>query len=263
MAKANSSGAITFGLVTVPVKFYTAAKSESVNFNVLTAKGNPIKQVWTDSKTGEGVDKSACKKGYKVAKDQWVEFTTEELESLSAEANKAVEIKEFVKRSELHPLVVAKTHYLGPGLGGEKPYGLLSQVMERLDVVAIAQWTNRTKDHLVAIAPYKGDGLRGLILHELYYADEIRSFSEIGVGNTVDVSEPEMEMAIKLVESQLNKLDASKYKDEFSERVRAAVETKLKRQPLPGPAILPKTTSLDLFAALKASLEADKAKASA
>jgi DNA end-binding protein Ku len=263
MPRANNSGAITFGLVTVPVKFYTAAKSESVSFNMLTEKGNPIKQVWTDSKTGEGVNKADCKKGYKVAKDQWVEFTAEELENLSTEASKAVEIKEFVKRSELHPLAVSKTHYLGPGPGGEKPYGLLSKVMEQLDVVAIAQWTNRTKDHLVAIGPYKGDGLRGLILHELYYANEIRSFSEIGVSNTVDVSEPEMEMAIKLVESQLTKLDASKYKDEFSERVKEAVETKMAGEDIPGPAILPKTTSLDLFGALKASLEADKAKVSA
>ena len=254
MARATNSGAITFGLVTVPVKFYPTAKSESVSFNMLTPDGNPVKQVLTDGKTGQGVNRAHCKKGYKVAKDQWVEFTPEELENLSTDASKTIEIQEFVKKTELHPLAVAKTHYLGPGPGGEKPYGLLSEVMERLKVVGIAQWTNRNKDRLVAIGPYKGDGVRGLILHELYYANEIRSFGEIGVSNTLGVNESEIGLAVKLVESKLTKFDASKYKDEFSERVLAAVAVKLEGKELPTPAPMPNIAALDLFAALKTSV---------
>jgi DNA end-binding protein Ku len=258
MPKATNSGTITFGLVTVPVKFYTAAKSDGISFNMLTPKGNPVKQHMTDAKTGETVTKGECDKGYKVAKDQWVKFTAEELDKLTPEASKAVEIREFIKTNELNPLAVDKTHYLGPGPGGEKSYGLLSQVMEEEDVVAIATWTNRTKDHLVAIAPYKNEGVRGLILHELYYESEIRPFADIGVSNTVGASEAEMGLAKQLVSTLITKYDPSKYKDEFTERVKQAVETKLAGHKLPGQAILPKTTVLDLFAALKASLVKDK-----
>lgn len=253
MPKATNSGALTFGLVTVPVKFYTAAKSESVSFNMLTPKGNLVKQVLTDNVTGEGVTRGDCIKGFKVAKDQWVKFTKEEMEKLAPEKSKAIEIKEFVSEDELHPMAVQKTHYLGPGPGGEKAYGLFSKVMEDKGVVAIAQWTNRTKDHLVAIRPFQRDGVCGLILQELFYANEIRAFGEIGVSNTVGASDAELDMAGKLVDSLAGKFDASEYSDAFSARVQTAVEEKLAGKEITA-APTPKDNVMDLLAALQASL---------
>lgn len=253
MPKSTNSGVLTFGLVSVPVKFYTAAKSESVSFNMLTPKGNPVKQVLTDKATGEGVSRNECIKGYPIAKGQWVKFTKEEMEKLAPEKSKAIEIKEFVSADKLHPMAVQKTHYLGPGPGGEKAYGLFSKVMEDKGVVAIAQWTNRTKDHLVAIRPFQRDGVCGLILQELFYANEIRAFGEIGVSNTVDVSDAEMNMAGQLIDSLAGEFDSSKYVDAFSERVQKAVEEKLAGKEITA-APVPKDNMMDLLAALKASL---------
>ncbi len=253
MPKATNSGLLTFGLVTVPVKFYTAAKSESVSFSMLTPNGNPVKQVLTDKVTGDGIARGDCIKGYKVSKEQWVQFSQEEIKKLSSEKSKAIEIKEFISANELHPIAVAKTHYLGPGPGGEKAYGLFSQVMESKNVVAIAQWTNRSKDHLVAIRPFKRDGVCGLIIQELFYTNEVRSFGDIGVSNTVGASDIEADMAGKLIDSLVGNHDASKYKDEFSLRVEKAVQDKLAGKEV---ASLPtqKADAMDLLAALQASL---------
>ena len=253
MPKATNSGALTFGLVTVPIKFYTAAKSESVSFNMLTPAGNAVKQVLTDKVTGEGVTRGDCIKGYKVSKDQWVKFSKEEMLKLAPEKSKAIEIKQFVQASDLHPMAIEKTHYLGPGPGGEKAYGLFAQVMASKGVVAIAQWTNRTKDHLVAIRPFERDGVCGLILQQLFYANEVRSFGEIGVSNTVGASAPEVDMAGKLIDSLAGKHDASKYKDEFSARVEKAVEEKLAGKEITA-APVAKSNVMDLLAALQASL---------
>ena len=259
MPRATTSGVLTFGLVTVPVKFFVSAKSESASFNMLTRAGNPVKQVLTDKVTGQGVDRKECIKGFKVAKDQWVKFTEEEMEKLAPEKSKAIEIKQFVKASELHPLGVEKTYYLGPGPGGEKAYALFSEVMSDKGLCAIAQWTSKSRDHLVAIAPFKRDGVYGLILQQLYYENEIRNFGEIGVGNSLSASDAEKAMAAQLIDSLAGKFDASKYRDEFTERVQKAVEEKLAGKEITA-APVPKVDALDLFAALKASLEVDAAK---
>lgn len=252
MPKATNSGVIAFGLVSVPIKFYTSAKSESVSFNMLTPNGNPVKQVLTDKVTGEGVSRGDCIKGFQIAKEQWVKFSNEEMEKLAPENSKAIEIKEFIKADELHPMAVDKTHYLGPGPGGEKAYGLFAKTMQAKDVVAIAQWTSRTKDHLVAIRPFQRDGVCGLVLQELFYANEIRSFGEIGVSSTA-ASDIELDMAGKLIDSLVSKFDASKYVDEFSNRVQKAVEEKLAGKEVTA-APTPKDNVMDLLAALQASL---------
>ena len=257
MARATNSGALTFGLVTVPVKFYVAAKSESVSFNQLTPAGNPVKQVITDKVTGEGVTKGDLIKGFPIAKDQWVSFSKEEMDKLAPEKSKAVEIKEFVPTGSLHPMSIEKTYYLGPGLGGEKAYALFSQVMADKDVVAIAQWTNRTKDHLVAIRPFKRDNVHGLILQQLFYANEVRSFEEIGVPGSIAYSDAEKDMAGQLIDSLAGEYDASKYKDAFSERVEAAVAEKLAGKEITA-APAQKASAMDLLAALQATLAQKK-----
>lgn len=253
MAKATNSAVLTFGLVSVPIRLYTAAKSEQVSFNMLCPDGSPVKQVLINRTTGEGIDRKDTIKGYPIAKGQWIKFSKEEMEKLAPEKSKAIEIKEFVKAGDLHPMSVEKTHYLGPGPGGEKAYGLFSQVMEAKGVVAIAQWTNRTKDHLVAIRPFKRNGVCGLILQQLFYANEVRDFGEIGVSNTVGASGAEVDMAGKLIDSLAGKYDASKYSDTFSARVVKAVEEKLAGKEITAAPVV-KDNVMDLLAALQASL---------
>lgn len=259
MPKATNSGALTFGLVTVAIKFYTAAKSEAVSFNMLTPAGNPVRQVLTDKVTGEGVSKGDCIKGFQVQKGQWVQFTKEEMEKLSPEKSKAVEIQQFVPTSALHPMSIEKTHYLGPGLGGEKAYALFAKVMADKDVCAIAQWTNRTKDHLVAIRPFKRDGVFGLILQQLFYANEVRDFSDIGVSNSLKASDAEEDMAGQLIDSLVGTYDATKYTDSFSERVEVAVAEKLAGKEITAVPTT-QTSAMDLLAALQATLAAGQQK---
>jgi len=221
---------------------------------MLTPSGNPVKQILTDKVTGEGVTKGDCIKGFMVAKGQWVRFSKEEMEKLAPEKSKAVEIKEFVPTSSLHPMSIEKTYYLGPGLGGEKAYALFAEVMKDKDVCAIAQWTNRTKDHLVAIRPFERDGMHGLILQQLFYSNEVRDFGEIGVPGSVTCSESEKDMAGKLVESLMGEYDASKYKDAFSARVEVAVAEKLAGKEITA-LPTPKADAMDLLAALQATLQ--------
>ena len=249
MARATNSAVISLGLVSLPVKFYVAAKSESVSFNMLSPAGNPVRQILTDKVTGEGIARDDCIRGYPIAKGQWVKFTKEEMEKLAPEKSKAVEIKEFVPNSALHPMSVEKTYYLGPGAGGEKAYALFAKVMVDKGVCAIAQWTNRTKDHLVAIRAFQRDGVCGLILQQLFYANEVRDFGEIGISSSVSASQAEFDMAGQLIDSLVGTYDASKYKDAFSARVEKAVEEKLAGQEITA-LPTPQANVMDLLAAL-------------
>jgi DNA end-binding protein Ku len=248
------SAVITFGLVSVPVKFYTACASESVSFNMLTPKGNRIKQKLVDSVTGEEVTHADCDKGYEVAKDEFVRITKDELKALEAECEaKTVDITEFVEASSVDPLYVEKSYYLGPDKGAEKGYVLLAEVMATKNRVAVAQWNARGKENLVVIAPYKG----GLVLHQMYYASEVRPFDEIKVATKSPISAPEREMAGKLLDSlTTEKFDPSKYKDHYVERVKKAIEDKVTSGSIKTATVeVPKASVLDLMAVLKASLE--------
>jgi len=256
MARSIGSATITFGLVSIPVKFYTACSSEAVSFNMLSPKGNRIKQKLTDSVTGEEVTHADCEKGYEIAKDEYVRITKDELKALEAECEaKTVDITEFVENVSVDPLYVEKSYYLGPDKGAEKGYLLLAEVMTERKRVAVAQWNSRGKENLVVIAPYKG----GLILHQMYYASEVRPFDEIKVATKTPISEAERSMAGKLLDSlSAEKFDPSKYKDHYVERVKKAIEEKVTSGSIKTSAIVevPKASVLDLMAVLKASLEA-------
>lgn len=247
-----NSVSISFGLVSVPVKVYTSASSESVKFNMLTPAGNRVKQKYTDAVTGQELEFKDCDKGYEISTDQFVRFTSEDMKALEAEKSKVIEIKEFVDASSVGDVYVEKNYYLGPDKGGDKGYLLLSETMKSLGKVAVAQWNSRGREHLVVIRPYKN----GLLLQEMFYANEVRDFSEIPVAK-VNVFDQEREMAAKLVQAlSSGAFDPSKYSDSYGDRVKAAVERKLAGKSVEVSAAPKKDNVLDLLAALQASVDA-------
>jgi DNA end-binding protein Ku len=252
-ARAISSGTISFGLVAIPVKLYTSASSEQVRFNMLHEKcGSRVKQQYICPVDNEVVERNALVKGYEYSRSQFVRFNEDELKKLEAERSNALEITEFVPLSSVDFLQVEKSYYLGPDKGGDKPYQLLSECMLKKDVVAVGRWSARGKEQLVLIRPYGKDGL---VLHQLYYANEVRSFEEVDTGARFTFSDVERDLAEKLIEQLTSEaFDAGKYHDQYEVRVRAAVEEKVAGQEITVAPEAPRAQIIDLFEALKKSL---------
>ena len=224
MARSVGSATITFGLVSIPVKLYTACSAEGVSFTMLTPKGNTVKQSYRDAVTGEEVAQGDCHKGYQLTKDQIVPITKDELKALEAECeSKTVDIIEFVPASSVDLLQVEKTYYLGTE-GAEKGYLLLAEAMAAKNAIAVAQWNSRGKENLVTIRSYNG----GLVMHQMFYANEVRPFEEVKPTSRSAVSDAERNMAVKLVESlEAKAYDPTKFKDGYVERVKKAIEEKV------------------------------------
>lgn len=254
--KATNSCTITWGLVSIPSKVYSGASARSIAFNLITPKGNPVKQKLVDKITNEEVDRSTLKKGYEYAKNKWAVFSQDEMTKLNTgiQSSKTLELKEFINGSELSHLQVEKYYYLGPDKGADKSFSLLSATLDQEKLAGVAKWTNRCREHLVLIRPCRKGGIRGLIMEQLYYANEVNDFVDIGVSG-IDASPAEMELALLLVNQlKTNKFDISKYKDEYAANVLAAVEAKTQGNEVVVGGDEPKTTMLDLFDALKQSL---------
>jgi DNA end-binding protein Ku len=258
MARAVSSATLSFGLVSIPVKLYVAASAEPVSFNMITPDGNRVKQKLVDSISGEEVQRDLCNKGYEWAKDQFVVFTAAEIKALEAEKSEAMEIKEFIPAEAFDPLMVEKSYYLGADKGGDKGYVLLSRTMKETGKVAVARWNSRGREHLIIVRPYQN----GLVLHQMFYANEVRDFAEVGKTGNVNFHDIEVDMAAKLVTAlSTDCYEPSKYEDGFVTRVKTAVDQKANGQEVsvaPSPV---KSNVVDLMAALKASLEASAKKA--
>ncbi|MBK7584587.1 MAG: Ku protein [Myxococcales bacterium] len=252
-ARAISSGTISFGLVAIPVKLYTSASSEQVRFNMLHEKcGSRLKQQYLCPVDNEVVDRESTVKGYEYSRGQYVRFSDEEIKALESERSASLEITEFVPLASVDFVQVEKSYYLGPDKGGDKPYQLLGECMRKKGVVAVGRWAARGKEQLVLIRPYAKDGL---VLHQLYYQNEVRDFGEIDTGARFTFSEIEHELAEKLIEQLTSAGFApEKYKDTYEDRVKAAVEKKVAGQEITVAPEAPRAQIIDLFEALKRSL---------
>ncbi len=251
--RAIGSGTISFGMVSIPIKLYTAAVSGSVAFNFLHPKcGTRIKQQTFCPTCNETVERSALVKGYEFAKDQYVQFTDEELKSLEAEASKIIDLTEFVPLHKVDPIYFEKTYYLGPDKGGEKAYRLLTDAMATTDRVALAKYIMRGKESLVLIRPAQ----TGLMLHTMYYADEVRDFGEIDKGQSAKIKEGELELGVRLIDELSNEeFKPENYKDEHRLQVLDLVNQKVEGKEIT--AVAPQAQRaqvIDLMEALKASL---------
>lgn len=250
-----ASATITFGLVSIPVKFYLTAHAETVSFNMITPGGNRVKQKVTDAVTGEDVGYGDCLKGYEYEKDRFVTFTREELKSLGEDDGGTMEIREFVPGGDLKTVQVEKTYYLDAGKGGDKAYRLFVAAMEKQEKCAVAQWTSRGRQHLVVLAAQAGV----LVAHQMYYADEVREF-ELDCA-TYAPKDAEIDMACRLMKAlSAPSFDASSYRDGYRDRVTKAVKEKLGGHAVSAQASAEKPNVGDLFEALKASLGAQGVK---
>ena len=249
----TGSGTISFGLVSIPIRMYTAASSESVSFNQLHPKcGGRVRQQLICPTCNEVVERTALVKGYEFAKDQYVQFTEDELKALEGEASRMIDIAEFVPLAQVDPIYFEKTYYLGPDKGGDKAYRLLTDAMQKAGRVALAKFVMRGKENLVLIRAAK----EGLMLHSMYFADEVRDFGEVDKGEDAKVKPGELELAERLVgELSSEAFRPEKYGDEYRTRVMEVVENKVEGKQVTSLAPQAQRTQvIDLMDALKQSL---------
>ena len=263
-ARAISSGTISFGLVSIPIKLYTAASSGGIAFNFLHNRcGSRLKQQQLCPVCDEVVQRSDLVRGYEFAKNQYVRFENDELKTLEEETSKVIELEEFVPLEKVDPVYFEKTYYLGPDKGGDKAYRLLADAMTESNRVGVAKYVMRGKEGLVLIRAVQG----GLMLHTMYYSDEVRDFDDIDRGQTVKLKDGELDLAIRLIDELVSKeFHPENYHDEYRDRVLRLVEQKVEGKEVT--ALEPQVRQsqvVDLMEALKASLErrdgAAKAKA--
>jgi DNA end-binding protein Ku len=259
MARSIWTGAISFGLVTVPVKLYSAVSRKSVRFHQLHGStGVRIQQKRVDPSTGEEVPYDDIVKGFEIGPDRYVIIEPGELEALDPKKTKTIEIEDFVDLSDIDPIMYDHPYYLAPGPGGAKPYRLLLEAMRESGKVAIAKVVIRQKENLVAIRPMEGDVLG---MATMIFADEVVDpdrIDELESAREVEVNDRELSIAKQLVESLSGEFEAGKYRDTYRDEVLALIERKAAGEEI---AVQPAREEAeepvpDLMAALKASLDA-------
>jgi DNA end-binding protein Ku len=256
-ARATSSGTISFGLVSIPIKVFTATSSKDVHFSMLHDKDKSrLKQQYVCATCGEIVDRSHTVKGYEYQRDQYVVVSDEEIAALQQKTDQTIEISEFVPIAQVDPIYFEKSNLLGPDKGGHKAYQLLHRAMTQTKRVAVGRYATRGRQQLVLLRPMG----EGLAMHGLYYADEVRNFSDIEIDTTIAIKDNELELAKQLVDQLANdKFEPEKYEDDYRRALLAAVDRKVAGEEIVAPP--PEEAReqiIDLVAALKKSL-ADKA----
>ena len=253
-ARSIASLTVSFGLVSIPVKLYTATEStRGVSFNLLhKACGSRLKQQYFCTKEDVPVAREDMVKGYEFAKDQYVIFTPEELKAMEEVGTHMAEITEFVPLVAVDPVYFDKAYYLAPDKGGAKPYALLASALRETKRCALGRWAARGKQYIVMIRPVDD----GLVMQQLLYAGEVRSMKDLDIPKT-DVKPAELKLAEQLIEQQTSKtFDPSAYKDDVAVRVEAAVQKKVEGQEITlAEAPEGGAQVIDLMEALRASLE--------
>jgi DNA end-binding protein Ku len=252
MASTVWKGYISFGLVSVPVRLYAAARAEHVSFNQIHEPcGSRIKQQTVCPVCERVVERNELVKGYQVDRDAYVLVSGDELKTLEADSSEAMEIAQFVSLSEVDPIYFESSFYSAPEDPGRRAYGLLLQAMEKLNVAAIAKVTLHQREQIVLMRPYH----QGIILHTLYFPAEVREISEYGKTENMTLQKPEIDLAEQFIRQLTAKFDPEQYKDEYQQRVLEMIETKRAGQVVAGQPAKPKLAPvIDLMEALKKSI---------
>lgn len=264
-ARSIGSLTISFGLVAIPVKMYTATQSaNAISFNLLHKDcGSRLKQQYVCLKHGSVVERDEMVKGYEFSKDQYVTFAPDEIKALEEAGTHAIDISEFVPIESIDPVFFDKTYYLAPDKGAAKPYGLLTEALKESKRCAVGRWAARGKAYIVILRPI-GDVLT---MQQLHFAADVRSANEIEVAKP-DIKAAEMKLARALIDQQTAAtFDPAAYTDELRGRIEAAIQKKVEGQEISVSEIAPQGGGgkvIDLMEALRASLEkTESAKASA
>jgi DNA end-binding protein Ku len=252
MAATVWKGFLTFGLISIPVRLFTAARPERVSFNQLSKKTHArVKQQLIDPTTGEVVERSDIVKGYAVGKDQYILVEDEEIKKVQPASGDTMEIQEFVKLQEVDPLYYDQSYYIVPEEAGKKPYYLLVDTMKDSGYVAVAKISMHQREYTVMVRPRSG----GLTLHTMYYENEIREVPEYGRRGDFEVKPQEIKLAEQLVESLATPFEPKKYTDAYQARLKELIEAKQQgkeAQPTEARRLAP---VIDLMDALQKSLK--------
>jgi DNA end-binding protein Ku len=255
-ARSIASLTVSFGLVAIPVKLYSATQaSGAISFNLLHKPpcGSRLKQQYVCAKEGVVVPREDTVKGYEFAKDQYVVFTPEELKALEEAGTHTAEITEFVPIASVDPVYFDKAYYLAPDKGGAKPYALLTKALQETGRCALGRWAARGKQYIVILRPV-GDAL---VMQQLLYAAEVRPIAELEIPKT-EVRDAELKLARQLIDQQAtDTFDPSGYTDEVKTRIEAAVQKKVEGQEIALSEEAPTGGAqvIDLMEALRASLQ--------
>ena len=246
------SGHLTFGLISMPVRLFSGARSSGISFNMLhrTDKSR-LKQQYVCLADGQVVDRSDTVKGYEFRKDEYIIIEPDEIKKIEPQTAKTMEILEFVKESEVDPVYFESSYYMMPEEAGRRPYALLTKALEESEYVAIAKITMHNREYTVFLRPTVG----GLMLHTMYYAEEVKKVEGFGAPEGVELKDAEVKVAHQLIDALAAEWDPEKYKDNFQENLKKLIETKLEGGEV---AAVEKPKKLapvvDLMAALKESL---------
>src|SRR5213080_3707946 len=245
------SGHLTFGLISMPVKLFSGARSSGISFNMLHRDDlSRLKQQYVCLADGKVVDRSEIVKGYEFRKGEYVVIEPEEIKKIEPKTAKTMEILEFVKSSDVDPVYFESSYYMVPEEAGRRPYALLTKALEESEYVAIAKLTMHNREYTVFLRPHEG----GMMLHTMYYEEEVRKVDGFGAPD-VELKDAEVKVAHQLIEALAAEWEPEKYKDSFQENLKQLIETKLEGGTI---AEVEKPRKLapvvDLMAALKQSL---------
>src|ERR1022692_861503 len=250
MAASTWKGHLTFGLVSLPVRLFTAARGETISFNQLHKSDNSrVKQVLYCQAEDKPISRDEIVKGYEYEKGRYVVVDDEDIRKVAPKTAKVMEIQEFVKADDVDPVFLESSYYMAPDEGGDKPYSLLFEAMKQSKYYGVAKIAMHNREHVVIIRP----GDRGMVLHTMYYADEVRRSDEFRT-DTSKVSEREMNLAKMLVESLAAEFEPEKYHDTYRDNLRKMIKAKVEGHKVvetPEPHIAP---VIDIMEALKKSL---------
>jgi DNA end-binding protein Ku len=253
-ARAISSLTVSFGLVAIPVKLYSATRSTgTIRFHLLHKKdGSRLKQQYICQKEGDVVERDEIVKGYEFAKDQYVMFTPEEIKALEEAGSGSIDVTEFVPLESVDPVYFDTTYYLAPDRGGAKPYTLFATALRERKRCAVGRWASRGKDHVVIVRAVES----GLALHQLHFAPEVVSINDLELPEA-KVKDAELKLAGQLIDQQTSeRFDPNAYTDEVKARIEAAIQRKVEGQEIAISELRPAAGKVvDLMEALRASLD--------
>ncbi len=249
-------GSISFGLVHIPIKLFSATENKDIKLRMIHKECNsPIKYERTCPVCDKEVESHEIVKGYEYEPGKFVLLNEEDLEKIELEQNKSVEIIDFVKLEEIDPIYFNRSYFIGPNENGQKAYALLKQAMEKSGKIGVAKITIRSKQHLAIVRVYKN----ALVLETMYFPDEVRNIDQVpGVPDNVELTEKEMETAVQLIEQLTTPFEPEKYTDDYRTALMDLIQSKITGNEIETPTEKPQTNVVDLMEALQASIDQTK-----
>lgn len=251
-------GSISFGLVHIPIKLYSATENKDIKLRMIHKECNsPIKYERTCPVCNKEVENNEIVKGYEYEPGKFVLLDAEDFEKLEQEQTKSVEIIDFVKLAEIDPIYFNRSYFIGPNENGQKAYTLLKQAMEQSGKIGVAKITIRSKQHLAVVRVYK----TALVLETIFFPDEVRNVDQVpSIPETLELSKREMDTAIQLIEQLTTPFDPEKYTDDYRNAITELIQGKITGNEVKVTKDAPQTNVLDLMDALQASVDQTKPK---